>query len=166
MTDRAIFNRRYSSFTADSTEVYLLNGTSVTTSVSSSLSFIAGEDLSQGEAVYVSGTVVLKASAASGVAPAVFNVVGVTSESASAASSVNVILDDTAILSSGNIIHETSLTPGQYYYLSNIPGKLTSSIPPSGITSSGGYVASAVVGLALSTSELSVEIESPVVITS
>lgn len=164
MTDRAIFNRRYSSFTADSTEVWLSNGAGVTTSASSTLSFTAGEDLTQGEVVYVSGTFVLAASAASGVNPTNYNAIGITSESASALSTVNVVLDDNAVIPSGNIIHESSLTPGRYYYLSNETGKLTSSLAPSGITVSGGYAAVTSLGLALSSTELQVEIQSPIIL--
>jgi hypothetical protein len=165
MTDRAAFNRRYTSFTPGTTQVWLVNGAGVTTSPATTLSFTAGENLIQGQVVYVSGTYVLSSSAASGVRPEVWTAAGITAEAASASSAVNVILDDVALVSSGNLIHETSLTPGQYYYVSNITGKLTSVTAPSGITASGGYGAATVVGLALSPSELHVEIGSPVTLT-
>jgi len=165
MTDRAIFNRRYSSFTPASTQVWLVNGAGVTTSASTVTSFTAAESLTQGTPVYVSGTYVLAASAASSVDPSNYNVIGFTAEAASASASVDVVLDDTAIISSGNLIHETSLTPGRYYFLSNITGKITSNLAPSGITVSGGYSASAPLGLALSASELDIEISSPVTLT-
>jgi len=165
MTDRAVFNRRYTSYTPGTTQVWLVNGAGVSTSPASTLAFTAGSSLDQGEVVYVSGSVVLPASAASGVLPEVWSAIGVTAEAASAAASVSVILDDVALISSGNLIHETALTPGQYYYVSNIAGKLTASTAPSGITASGGYGAMTAVGLALSASELHVEINAPVVIT-
>lgn len=158
MTDRAIFNRRYTSFTADSTEVFLVNGAGVTTTPVTTLSFTAGENLDQGDVVYVSGTYVLAASAASGVAETNWSAIGITSEAASASASVNVILDDIAVISSGNILFDSVLTPGQYYYLGREAGKLTSFSAPSGVTASGGYAVLAPIGLALSASELSVEI--------
>lgn len=165
MTDRALFNRRYTSYTPGTTQVWLVNGAGVTTSPATTLTFSAGDNLVQGEVVYVSGTYVLPASAASGVDPALWNPIGITAEAAVTAADVDVILDDIAIVSSGNIVHQTALTPGQYYYLANIPGKLTASTAPSGITTSGLYGAMTPVGLALSASELHVEIGSPVTLT-
>lgn len=165
MTDRAAFNRRYTSFTPGSTQVWLVNGAGVTTSPASTLTFTAGDTLVQGEVVYVSGTYVLPASAASGVRPEVWTAAGVTAEAAAAAAPVTVILDDVALIGSSNLIHEAAMTPGQYYYVSNVAGKLTSDTAPSGITTSGGYGALSVVGLALSASELHVEIGSPVTLT-
>lgn len=165
MTDRAVFNRRYTSFTPGTTQVWLVNGAGVTTSPSSTLQFTAGTNLIQGQVVYVSGTYVLPASAASGVQPEVWTAAGVTAEAASALATVNVVLDDVAVVGSSNLIHQSALTPGQYYYVSNVAGKLTTSTAPSGITVSGGYGAMTVVGLALSPSELHVEIGSPVTLT-
>ena len=165
MTDRAIFNRRYTSYTPGTTQVWLVNGAGVTTSPATTLTFSAGDNLIQGEVVYVSGTYVLPASAASGVDPALWSPIGITAEAAIAAADVDVILDDIAIVGSGNIVHQTALTPGQYYYLANIPGKLTASTAPSGITTSGLYGAMTPVGLALSASEIHVEIGSPVTLT-
>ena len=165
MTDRAIFNRRYTSYTPGTTQVWLVNGAGVTTSPATTLTFSAGDNLIQGEVVYVSGTYVLPASAASGVDPALWNPIGITAEAATAAADVDVILDDIAIVGSGNIVHQTALTPGQYYYLANIPGKLTASTAPSGITTSGLYGAMTPVGLALSASEIHVEIGNPVTLT-
>ena len=164
MTNRAIFNRRYSSFTADGTEVWLVNGAGVTTTPVSTLSFTAGEDLIQGEVVYVSGAVVLAASAASGIDSTNYNAIGITNAAASVSASVEVILDDNAVISSSNLVHESALVAGQYYYISTEAGKLTSSAAPSGITLSGGYAAAAPVGLALSSTELHVEVGSPIVL--
>jgi hypothetical protein len=165
MTDRAIFNRRYTSYTPGTTQVWLVNGAGVATSSASTLSFTAGDDLIQGEVVYVSGTYVLPASTASGTAPEAWAAIGVTAEAASTSSPVTVILDDIAVISSGNLIHQTALTPGQYYYVSSETGKLTSATAPSGITTSAGYAALTVVGLALSNSELHVEVGEPVTLT-
>jgi len=165
MTNRAIFNRKYSSFTSASTEVWLVNGAGVTTSPTTTVSFTAGQDLIQGTPVYVSGVYVFEASAASGVVPELFIAIGITAEAASTSASIDVVLDDVAVISSGNLIHESSMVPGTYYYLSNLSGKLTSSSAPSGITVSGGYAASAPMGLALSASELNIEICSPITLT-
>ena len=162
MSDRAIFNRQYTSFQPGSTTVFLVNGGGVTTSPISTFDFTAGADLIQGEVVYVSGAVVLPASAASGVPLEEYQVVGLASSAASASATVPVILDDNALVSSANIIHESALTPGEYYFLANVEGKLVRSNAPSGITLSGGYSASALVGLAISSSELHVEIAPPV----
>lgn len=160
--DRAIFNRRYTDFTPGNTQVWLVNGAGVTTTPSSTQQFTAGSNLIQGQVVYVSGTYVLPASAASGVAPDVYNAIGITAASAGVSSGVAVNLDDIAVVSSANITGETALVPGQYYFLSKYSGQLTRYSTASGtVTASGGYAASVTVGLALSTSELQVEIGSP-----
>lgn len=160
--DRAIFNRRYTDFTPGNTQVWLTNGAGVTTTPSSTQEFTAGSNLIQGQVVYVSGTYVLPASAASGVAPEVYNAIGITAASAGVSSGVAVNLDDIAIVSSANITGETALVPGQYYFLSKYSGQLTRYSTASGtVTASGGYAASVTVGLALSASELQVEIGSP-----
>ena len=165
MTDRAIFNRRYTSYTPGSTPVWLVNGAGVTTSPATTLTFTAGDTLIQGEVVYVSGTYVLPATAATGTDPAQWSAIGITAEAAATSADVTVILDDVAVISSSNLIHESSLTPGQYYYLANDAGKLTSATASSGVSVSGGYAASTVLGLALSASELHVEVQSPVTLT-
>lgn len=160
--DRAIFNRRYTDFTPGNTQVWLVNGAGVTTTPSSTQEFTAGSNLIQGEVVYVSGTYVLPASAASGVAPEVYNAIGITAASAGVSSGVAVNLDDIAVVSSANITGETALVPGQYYFLSKYSGQLTRYSTASGtVTASGGYAASVTVGLALSASELQVEIGGP-----
>jgi len=165
VTDRAIFNRRYTSYTPGTTQVWLVNGAGTATSPASTLTFTAGDTLIQGETVYVSGTYVLPASAASGIDPAIWNAIGVTAEAAAASADVSVILDDIAVISASNLVHQSALTPGQYYYVSNNAGKLTTATAPSGITISGGYGAMTVVGLAISSSELHVEVGSPVTLT-
>ncbi|REK53385.1 MAG: hypothetical protein DWQ49_11900 [Bacteroidetes bacterium] len=164
MANRSIFNRRYTSYTPGSTQVWLVNGQGVTTSPTTTLDFTAGETLIQGEVVYVSGAVVLGANAASGAAPELYNPIGITNAAAAATETVGVILDSNATISSSNLIHESAMTPGQYYYLAREKGKLVSADAPSGITMSGGYSAVVPLGLALSTSELQVEIQGPIIL--
>jgi hypothetical protein len=165
MTDRAIFNRIYTSFQPGSTPVWLVNGAGVTTSPSSTVDFIAGVNLIQGAVVYVSGTYVLPASAASGVSPTRYNPIGITTAAASAAATVPVNLDYTAVVSAANITAESTLVPGEYYYLSKFDGQLTRFTTASGdITASGGYAAVVSVGQAVSTSELQIEIDAPIII--
>jgi hypothetical protein len=164
MANRSIFNRRYTSYTPGNTQVWLVNGQGVTTSPTTTLDFTAGETLIQGEVVYVSGAVVLGANASSGVAPELYNPIGITNAAAAATETVGVILDSNATISSSNLIHESAMTPGQYYYLASEKGKLVSADAPSGITMSGGYAAVVPLGLALSTSELQVEIQGPIIL--
>jgi hypothetical protein len=165
MTTRGIFNRQYTDYTPAGQQVWLVNGAGVTTVPSTTQDFTAGATLIQGEVVYVSGTYVLPASAASGVASERYNVIGITAEAAAAAATVAVILDDTAIISDANLTADTQLIPGQYYYLSQYDGQLTRYATASGvITAASGYAALVNVGQALSNNELQVEIEPPVVL--
>lgn len=165
MTDRAIFNRRYTDFTPGGTQVWLANGAGVTTTLSNTQQFTAGSSLIQGQVVYVSGTYVLPASAASGVAADVYSPIGITTAAASALSGVAVNLDDVAVIGAANLVGETSMVPGQYYFLSKYNGQLTRYSTASGtVTASGGYAASVTVGLAVSSSELQIEIGSPLIL--
>lgn len=165
MTDRAIFNRRYTSYTPGSTQVWLVNGAGVTTNVVSTQDFLAGDNLIQGEVVYISGAYVLPASAASGVAATNYNAVGITTAAAGFSSGVAVNLDDIAVVGDANITAETALIPGQYYYLSKYDGQLTRYATASGeVTAASGYAALVNIGLALSTTEIQVEIGAPVVL--
>lgn len=166
MTERAIFGRRYSSYQPAGTEVYLLNGTAVSVTAAGTQSFVAGANLIQGTVVFVSGVYALPASAASGVAPAQYNAIGITAEAASATNSVSVVVDDIAVVSDANITAETVLVPGQYYYLSKATGELTRYSTASGlVTAASGFAALVSLGQALSTTELQVEIEAPVTLT-
>jgi hypothetical protein len=107
----------------------------------------------------------LAASAASGVAAENYNAIGITAAAGPVSETVPVVLDDTVIISSYNITAESSLTPGQYYFLSKYTGEITRYTTTSGlITASGGYAALVYIGQALSSSELQVEIEPPVVL--
>lgn len=165
MTDRAIFNRKYSDYTPGNQQVWLINGAGVTTTISNTQSFTAGANLIQGQVVYVSGTSVFPATAASGVDSSRYNAIGITAASAGITSGVQVNLDDIAIISSANLVGETSMVPGQYYFLSKYPGQLTRYVTNSGsVSASGGYGAVVNLGVALSTTELQVEIEQPVII--
>lgn len=165
MTIRAIFNRKYESYTPGGVEVYLVNGAGVTTSLPTSQTFTAGTSLIQGTAVFVSGTFVFPANAASGVDSTNYSVIGITAEAAPSASGVAVILDSVATISSANLAGDTQLIPGVYYYLSKFAGKITKFSTASGlVTAASGYAALVNVGLALSPSELQIEIEAPVVL--
>lgn len=163
MTERAIFNRKYTSFTPAGTQVWLTNGAGVTTSAASTQDFTAGANLIQGQVVYVSGTYVLPASAASGVSPDQYQAIGITAAAASASSTVAVNLDDIAVVSDANITADSVLVPGAFYYLSQYDGQLTRYSTASGtVTAASGYAALVNLGLALSTTELHVEIQPPV----
>lgn len=165
MTTRAIFNRQYTDYTPGGQQVWLVNGAGVSTSASRTQTFTAGATLVQGAVVYVSGTYVLPATAASGVPSERYGAIGITTEAAASLASVAVTLDDTAVISSANLTGETQLVPGEYYYLSKYSGQLTRYTTASGlVTAASGYAALVNVGQALSTSELQVEIEPPVVL--
>ena len=163
MTDRAIFNRRYTSYVPVTSPVWLTNGAGVTTGPVRTRDFTAGTTLTQGQPVYVSGVYVLPASAASGVAPTQYRPIGITAEAAVAGSGVPVNLDDIAVISAENITNESSLIPGQYYFLSKNEGEITRYTTVSGsVAAVDGYAALVAMGLALSASELHVEIEAAV----
>jgi len=165
MTTRAIFNRQYTDYTPAGQQVWLVNGAGVTTSAAQTQNFTAGATLIQGQVVYVSGTYVLPASAASGVTTAQYNAIGITTQAAATSATVAVTLDDTAVVSSANLTGDTQLVPGEYYYLSKFTGQLTRYSTASGlVTLASGYAALVNIGQALSTSELQVEIEPPVVL--
>lgn len=167
MADRAIFNRKYTSFTPGGTQVWLINGAGVTTTFPTTQTFTAGQNLTQGQVVYVSGTSVFPATALSGVPSARYEAIGITAASAGTSSGVAVILDDVAVLSSANITAESALIPGEYYYLSKYSGQVTRYSTASGVISASGtnqYQVLAGIGTALSTTELEVEIDTPVII--
>lgn len=165
MTDRSLFNRRYTSYTPNGTEVWLLNGSSVSTTLSSTQNLLASEDLAQGDVVFISGAWAVPATAASGASYVEYNAVGLTATSASTNATVGVILDDTATVSSANIVGDSSLVPGDTYYLSKYKGKLTRFATSSGtVVAASGYGALVVLGTAVSPSELQVEIAAPIIL--
>ena len=162
MANRSIFIRKYTSFDSGGTSVFLVNGGGVTTTLPSTQDFIAGETLIQGDFVYVSGTNVFKASALSGLAAFNYNVIGATAEAAAASATVAVNLDGTATLSSPNIVGESALTPGQFYFLSKYDGQVTRYNTTSGEVSNSGtfqHQVLAPVGMAVSTTEFEVEVQ-------
>lgn len=166
MTERALFNRRYTSYVPNGTEVWLLNGGGVTTTPISTQSLTASEDLIQGEVVFVSGVWAVPATAASGASNPEYYPVGITAEAASQNATVPIVLDDVVVVSSPNITAESSLLPGEFYYLSKYKGEVTRFQTASGtIVRASGYGALVPVGTALSTSELQVEIGTPVILT-
>jgi hypothetical protein len=74
-----------------------------------------------------------------------------------------VVLDDIAVVSAANLTGAVSLVPGQYYYLSKYAGQLTPFSSASGtVSNADGYAVQVQMGLALSSTELQVEIESPI----
>lgn len=165
MTERSIFNRRYSSFNSGSQQVFLVNGAGVVTSFPSNTIFTAGETVVQGAVVYVSGTYVYNATALSGTASFKYNAIGITANSGTFGLSVPVILDDVATISSSNIAAESVLIPGQPYYLSKYLGQVTRFSTASGVVTNSGtnqHQALVFIGTALSTAELEVEINPPI----
>ena len=165
MTNRAIFNRNYTEFTAGTTPVWLVNGGSASSATGPiTASFLAGETLVQGECVYVSGQYCYPANAASSASPADYQAVGFTAQAAPLpGNSVPVNLDGVVSISDANIVAETQLVAGEYYYLSSSPGQIVQYSTASGaITAANGYAAVVNVGIAVSATELSVEIQPPV----
>ena len=162
MANRAIFNRKYTSYTTGGATVFLVNGGGVTTSLPATQEFTAGETLIQGDFVYVSGSSVFKASALSGLAAFNYNVIGATAGAATPSSGVEVNLDGTAVLSSSNIVGESALVPGQFYFLSKYEGQVTRYNTASGEVSNSGtfqHQVLAPVGMAVSTTEIEVEVQ-------
>lgn len=166
MTERALFNRRYTSYVPNGTEVWLLNGGGVTTTPTTTQNLIASEDLIQGEIVFVSGVWAVPATAASGASNPEYYPIGITNEAAAQNATVPIVLDDVVVVSSPNITADSSLVPGELYYLSKYKGEITRFQSASGtIVRASGYGAVVPVGTALSTSELQVEIGTPVILT-
>lgn len=167
MTDRAIFNRKYTSFNSGGTTVWLVNGAGVTTDPTSTVSFTAGEALSQGSFVRVSGTYVVKATALSGLAPANYAVIGATTEAATQGGTVSVSTDGVVVLTSANITASGVLVPGTQYYLSKYSGQIVPYSSSSGLVSNSGtnqYQAFVPVGQAVSLTEFNIEIQPEIVL--
>ena len=168
MANRAIFNRLYTEFSPGTTPVWLVNGGSISSIGPSTETFFqAGADLIPGEVVYISGVHPLSfafpASAASGVQEDQFRAVGITLAGANIFEQVPVTLDDIALVTPDNILGDTALIPGQYYFLSKVNGKLTPFSSSAGtVTVDNGYSAMTDLGLALSTTTIHVEIQPPV----
>lgn len=166
MTDRALFNRRYTSYVPNGTEVWLLNGAGVTTTPVTTQNLVASENLVQGAIVFVSGTWAVPATAASGASNPEYYPIGITAQAAYQNATVPIVLDDIAVVSDPNITADSSLVPGEIYYLSKYKGEITRFQTASGtIVRASGYGAVVPVGTALSASELQVEIGTPVILT-
>jgi hypothetical protein len=165
--NRNIFSRSYTGFNSGGTEVFVIDGAGVSTTLPTTRTFTAGEPLIQGDFVYVSGTQVLKASALSGVAATRYGVIGATTSAASTGSGVSVSTDGVVTVSSANITADVSLVPGQYYYLSKYSGQITRYATASGTVTLSGtnqYQAAVNVGVAVSNTELELEIQPPIVL--
>lgn len=134
---------------------------------SSERTFTAGDSLIQGDIVYVSGVSVYKASALSGLAPFSYNIVGASKGTATAGNPVSVILDGEAAITSNTITAESSLVPGEQYYLSKYSGQITRYSTASGLVSNSGtfqYQALVPVGRATTTTQLEVEIQPAIIL--
>jgi hypothetical protein len=135
--------------------------------VSSIKTYTAGDPLNIGNLVCFDAGSLVQASAASGVAAARYNVIGVAVTSGNAGALVRVNSDNIVTLGSQNITAETQLVPGDHYYLSKYYGEVTRYSTASGVIdkTTGGYGALVYVGRAISTTELEVEIQAPVILT-
>ena len=171
--NRSAFSRKYTSFTKGGTQVWLVNGAGLNIyeptgsgSPIGEFPVASGDVYPAGSVVYVSGQFATPASAASGLGFEHYNVVGIATDASTGASgsTVTVALDGVVSLTSGNISHQVALTPGDYYFLSTETGKVVNRTSASGIDGSTGYGTATVVGIALSTTDLNVEIE-PAIIT-
>jgi|DEB0MinimDraft_3_1074331.scaffolds.fasta_scaffold08602_2 hypothetical protein len=166
MTDRALFNRQYTSFDSGGTSVWLVNGAGVSSATPArTTSLTASEDLIQGEAVFVSGVWAVPATAFSGASNAEHETIGLTQAAAFQNAAVTVVLDSLATVSAANITAESTLTPGELYYLSRYKGEVTSLTNASGtVEATNGYGALVVMGTAVSTTQLELEINSPIIL--
>jgi len=167
MTTRSIFNRRYTSFQSDGTQVFLANGQGNVTSSTPVVEIEAGVDMIAGTVVYPSGNVVVPAIAASGVNTQQISVVGFVTTPVTAGDNATIATDGVIDLTAVNITSESSLSAGQYYYLSKFRGEVVKFDTPSGtITGSGvdSYAASVPLGLAINTTQLSIELNAPILL--
>ena len=163
MTDRTIFNRTYTAYTPQGQTVYLVNGglKATASGFNPTIDIIAGENMAQGTPVYVSGTKCFPAHAAASVQNFEINVVGFTDEPATINAPVTVDLDGVVSIVSSQITGEGALTPGKYYYLSEYRGEIVQNASPSGTVSKPDYKASAPLGVAVTTTALTIEIATP-----
>lgn len=168
MTDRNIFNRSYTSFDSNGSEVWLVNGGGITSNYTSPYVLFAGENLSQGDVVYASGNgVAVKATAFSGVDNNFYFPIGLAATSATAGTEVQINLDGVVVLDGSNITDGSTLIPGQDYFLSKYKGQVTLYATGSGVILASGlnqYGAAVRVGRAVSPSELEIEIQPPILL--
>ena len=172
MTDRTIFNRTYTQFTPQGTSVYLVNGglKATASGFNPTIDIIAGENLQQGQALYVSGVVlpgdtvepqVFRASAAATEAIYMANVIGFADSDAVQGQPCTVDVDGVVTVPANKITGETSLAPGRYYFLSEYLGEITRYATTSGNIERPDYQASAPLGVAVTTTALTIEIGAP-----
>ena len=163
MTDRTIFNRTYTEYTPQGTTVYLVNGglKATASGFNPTIDIIAGENMDKGTPIYVSGTKCFPAHAASGVQNFEINVVGFTDEAATINAPVTIDLDGIVSVPGSQITGESTLTPGKYYYLSEYRGEIVKNDSASGTVSTPDYKASAPLGVAVTTTALTIEIATP-----
>ena len=132
--------------------------------------FTAGENLNQGEIVYVSGVDVFKASALSGIAAFNYQAIGAvgTPGQTLAGSACDIVLDGEALISgAGVIVDGVSLVPGETYYLAKYPGQVTAYSTASGFVTNSGtdqYQALVVLGKATTTQHIEMEIQPPIIL--
>ena len=134
---------------------------------SSERSFSAGENLGQGDFVYLSGTSVFKASALSGLAAFNYNPIGSAKGAGSAGSPITIVLDGETTVASGAITADTELVPGEIYYLSKFSGQITRYSTASGLVSNSGtfqYQALVPLGKATTSTNLEVEIQPAIIL--
>ena len=167
MTTRSIFNRRYTSFQSDGTEVYLCNGQGNVTGSVPVVPIPAGTDIIAGTPVYASGTAVYPAIAISGVNTEQLSVLGFVTSDVTAGDDALVSTDGVVDTTAVNITAESALSAGQYYYLSKFRGEIVKFATASGEISGSGtdaYAASVPLGLAINTTQLSIELNAPILL--
>lgn len=121
--------------------------------------YTAGETVLAGDMVYVSGTQIYKASALSGIAPFNYGVVGAVKTDGAAGTIVTVNLDGEATITQ-TITADSSLVPGEVYYLSKYPGQVTRFSTASGsVTNSGTDQYQALVAIGKATTPTNIEME-------
>ena len=163
MTDRTIFNRTYTAFTPQGDTVYLVNGglKASASGFNPQIDIIAGEDMAQGTPVYVSGARVFAASASNASQNFEANVIGFTDDNATIDAPVTIDVDGIITIPASQITGEADLTPGKYYYLSEYKGEIASNANPSGTIGRPDYKVSAPLGVAITTTSLTIEIGTP-----
>ena len=164
MADRTQFNRSYTAYDQFGTTVYLVNGglKASASGFNPVIDLPAGEDLLAGDAVYVDSTATIyKATAASGQAPQYANVIGFVEADTASGDRANVDIDGIATINSNNVAGEAAMTPGKYYFLSKYSGQITRNNTPSGTIDAAGYMASAPLGVAVTSTALTIEISIP-----
>ena len=163
MGDRTIFNRTYTAFTPDNTTTYLLTGglRATASGFTPQIDIIAGENMAQGTPVYVSGTKCFPAWAGSSAQNFEVSVIGFTDEVATINAPVTVDVDGIVTIPGSQVSGEDDLTPGRPYFLSEYRGEVTQQASASGTITQPDYRASAAVGVAITTTSLTIEIGTP-----